>query len=129
MFKSVMPHLYVADVERAAAFYRDRLGGVPTFRFPAEGALRHMELRIGDVVMAVTHRDAVLELGLPEPTAGHPMQMTVWCDSVDEAVAALRAEGVPVLLEPRDHVAGNRHAYVTDPDGNWISLVSKREGA
>jgi catechol 2,3-dioxygenase-like lactoylglutathione lyase family enzyme len=31
-FLSVMPNLYVADVERAAAFYRDQLGAVETFR-------------------------------------------------------------------------------------------------
>jgi catechol 2,3-dioxygenase-like lactoylglutathione lyase family enzyme len=36
-FSSVMPNLYVADVERSAAFYRDLLGGTETFRLPAEG--------------------------------------------------------------------------------------------
>lgn len=34
---SVMPHLYVADVGRAVAFYRDILGGTQTFQHPAEG--------------------------------------------------------------------------------------------
>ena len=48
----------------------------------------------------------------------------VWCDSADDAVAALRAAGTPVLVEPyTGH--GNRLAYVTDPDGNWLALVSK----
>jgi len=30
-FSSVMPNLYVADVERSAAFYRDLLGAAETF--------------------------------------------------------------------------------------------------
>jgi lactoylglutathione lyase len=62
--------------------------------------------------------------GLPAPTTGHPMELVVWCDSADDAVAVLRAAGTPVLVEPyTGH--GNRRAYVTDPDGNWLALVSK----
>jgi catechol 2,3-dioxygenase-like lactoylglutathione lyase family enzyme len=53
----------------------------------------------------------------------------VWCDSADEAVAALRAAGVPVLAEPQGgHVSGHRRGYVADPDGNWIALVSQAAG-
>jgi hypothetical protein len=53
------------------------------------------------------------------------MELVVWCDSADDAVAVLRAAGTPVLVEPyTGH--GNRRAYVTDPDGNWLALVSKR---
>ena len=127
-FTSLMPHLYSADVERAAAFYRDQLGGTQTFRYPAQGSAgpaQHVELRIGDVTIALSSRDVVQADGLPAPTAGHPMELTVWCDSADNAVAALQAAGTPVLVKPYNHVAGHRRAYVTDPDGNWIALVSK----
>jgi lactoylglutathione lyase len=118
-FLSAMPNLYVADVERSAAFYRDLLGAVETFRVPA-----HVELRLGDAMIAVSSRDVLAGEGLPEPAAGHPMELVVWCDSADGAVGALRAEGTPVLVEPyTGH--GNRRAYVADPDGNWIALVSK----
>ena len=122
---SVMPNLYSADVERAAAFYRDLLGGTQTFRTPAEGVAEHVELRLGDVIIAISSRDAVERQGLPAPGAGHPMELVVWCDSADDAVAALRAAGTPVLVEPSSHAAGHRRAYVADPDGNWIALVSK----
>jgi lactoylglutathione lyase len=124
-FLSVMPNLYTADMERAVAFYRDLLGGTQTFRYPAEGLAEHVELRLGDVVIALSSRDAV-EDGMPAPTAGHPMEFVVWCDSTDDAVAALRAAGAPVLLEPYSgHVSGHRRAYVADPDGNWLALVSQ----
>jgi lactoylglutathione lyase len=126
MVMSVMPNLYTADVERAVAFYRDLLGGAQTFRYPRDGSARHVELRLGDVTIALSSRDAVQEEGLPAPTAGHPMELVVWCESTDDTVAALRAAGTPVLVEPDSgHVSGHRRAYVADPDGNWIALVSK----
>jgi lactoylglutathione lyase len=120
-FTSAMPNLYVADIDRAVAFYRDLLGATQTFAVPT-----HVELRLGDVTIALSSRDSVQRQGLPAPTAGHAMELVVWCDSADDAVAALRAAGVSVLVEASDHNA-NRRAYVTDPDGNWIALVSDRE--
>jgi catechol 2,3-dioxygenase-like lactoylglutathione lyase family enzyme len=118
-FLSAMPNLYATDVERSVAFYRDLLGGAETFRVAG-----HVELRIGDVPIAISDRTHVAGEGLPAPTAGHPMELVVWCDSADEAVAALRAAGTPVLVEPQT-AHGNRRGYVTDPDGTWIALVSK----
>jgi lactoylglutathione lyase len=128
-FLSVMPNLYVADVEASAAFYRDLLGGTETFRLPASGPATHVEVRVGDVVLAVSSRDVVAAEGLPAPSGGHPLELVVWCESTDGAVAWLRAAGVPVVVEPHGgHVSGHRRAYVTDPDGNWIALVSESAG-
>jgi lactoylglutathione lyase len=124
-FLSLMPNLYVADVDRSAAFYRDLLGGVETFRLSAEGPALHVELRIGAVTVAISAATEVPKQGLPAPTPGHPLELVLWCDSADEAIENLRAAGVPILVEPSDHVAGNRRGYVADPDGNWIAIVSK----
>ena len=126
MVTSVMPNLYTADIQRAVAFYRDLLGGTQTFTSPQVGPAEHVEVRLGDVTIAVTNRAAVEREGLPAPTAGHPMELVVWCESTDETVAVLRAAKTPVLVEPcSGHVSGLRRAYVADPDGNWIALVSK----
>ncbi len=124
--QSVMPHLYAADVDRAVAFYRDQLGGSQTFRVPATGPAEHVELRLGDVTIALSRRDVVARHGLPAPTPGHPMELTIECDSADDMIAALRAAGAPVLIEPYNGY-GHRRAYVTDPDGNWIALISKQD--
>ncbi len=97
-FMSVMPNLYTADVERAVAFYRDLLGCTQTFRTPAVGPAEHVELRLGDITIALSSRDAVQEEGLPAPTAGHPMELVVWCDSTDDSVAALHAAGTAARL-------------------------------
>lgn len=125
---SVMPNLYTADMERALAFYRDLLGGTQTFATPATGTPEHAELRLGDVIVALSRREAVPRQGLPGATAGHPMELVIGCDSTDDTVSELRAAGTPVLVEPHNHFSGHRRAYVADPDGNWIALASKQSG-
>jgi lactoylglutathione lyase len=123
---SVMPNLYTADIERSVAFYRDVLGAKETFRTPADGLPSHVELRCGDVTIAVSTNEAVQEQGLPAPTGGHPMELVLWCDSTDDVVAAARTAGAAVLIEPNSgHVSGRRRAYITDPDGNWLAVTSR----
>jgi lactoylglutathione lyase len=124
-FLSVLPNLYVADVERSAAFYRDRLGGVETFRLPGDGPAVHVELRIGAVTIALSAATEVTAQGLPAPAPGHALELVVWCDSAVDAIEGLRAAGVPVLVEPSGHANGNCRGYVADPDGTWIAIVSK----
>lgn len=43
---------------------------------------------------------------------------------VDELVAALRRDGVPVQQEPYDAFWGARYAVVSDPDGNGVGIMS-----
>jgi lactoylglutathione lyase len=124
-FLSVMPNLYAADVDASVAFYRDLLGGTETFRVPVPGPATHVEIRVGEVTIAISDRDEVEPQGLPAPTGGHPFELVVWCDSADDAIARLRAAGVRVLVEASAHASGNRRGYVADPDGNWVAVVSK----
>ncbi len=124
MISSVMTSLYSADVPAAVRFYRDYLGGEETFVFPSQGQPRHVELRIGDSVLAITDWNEVPLQGLPEPCAGHPMELVVWCESVDDQFIRLEDSGAEMVIAPYDHLAGMRRAYVADPDGNWVALVS-----
>jgi lactoylglutathione lyase len=128
LFQSAIPNLYTDDVARARAFYCGQLGSTQVFQYPAEGPAEHVELRLGDVTLAISHHDAVVAEGLPAPTAGHPVELVVWCDSADDAAAALAAAGTPILVAPHTHASGHRRAYAADPDGNWIALVSRGGG-
>ena len=125
---SVIPNLYTANMDRAVTFYRDQLGGTQTFATPSEGSPEHVELRMGGAIVGLSNREAVPKQGLPEATAGHPLELVFVCDSTDDVVATLRAAGTPILVEPYTHISGHRRAYVADPDGNWIVIASKQSG-
>jgi len=45
-------------------------------------------------------------------------EVVLWTDDVDAAVATLSAQGVPVLTL--------RAAWLADPDGNPVQLVTRR---
>lgn len=45
-------------------------------------------------------------------------------EEVDELVATLAAEGVPVQQEPFDAFWGARYAVLSDPDGNGVGIMS-----
>jgi catechol 2,3-dioxygenase-like lactoylglutathione lyase family enzyme len=48
---------------------------------------------------------------------------------VDDLVAALTAQGVPVQQAPYDAFWGARYAVVSDPDGNGVGIMSPPEDA
>jgi len=49
--------------------------------------------------------------------------------AVDDLVAALAAEGVPVQQDPFDAFWGARYAILSDPDGNGVGIMSPIEDA
>jgi len=120
--QSVMPNLYSADVARAVAFYRDLLGGTQTFRHPAEGKAEHVELRLGDIMIAISSKQAVEAEGMPAPTAGHPMELVVGCDSADDTVAALRA-GLATEVVPHDQLLATARQVAASIVGNNQNAV------
>ena len=47
MFDDAFPIISTPDLERALGFYRDLLGGVVEYEFPADGEPGYVSLRIG----------------------------------------------------------------------------------
>jgi predicted enzyme related to lactoylglutathione lyase len=79
-------------------------------------------LRLGDSLVALSTPGPATQAGL-EPSNGNPLELVIWCDDVDAQIERLRADGTSIVVEPYDHAAGHRRAYVADPDGNWLALV------
>ncbi|HST64671.1 MAG TPA: VOC family protein [Mycobacteriales bacterium] len=123
MFRDVLTTLYCADLDASLRFYRDRLGFRESFRYPREGLPLHVELRLGGAVIALSTLDAIAAYGLPA-SRGEPFELAVGAADTDAAVAALRAAGVPVRVEPMVAPNGQRVAYVADPDGNRVRIWS-----
>ena len=55
-------------------------------------------------------------------------EVCLWTDDVDGAFASLTERGVKPLTAPHDFVGTVRGAWVLDPDGNPIQIVSKITG-
>jgi len=118
------PVLYAKDVERVAAFYA-RLGFEETARLPgADGSAGFVALRRGDAELAVTTEESPRLLAGVEPGPGPRHELFVYVDDVDAATRELGAAGTTVLREPADMPWGERVGYVTDPEGNLVSLAS-----
>jgi lactoylglutathione lyase len=120
VFTEAFPIYSTPDLTRALTFYRDLLGGVETYRFPAEGPPSYVGLRIGVSEVGVG-QDATVDAA----SAPRAVALCVYADDCDAAVAMLRGAGVAVLEEPSDQPWGERMAKVTDPDGNPVVILSR----
>jgi lactoylglutathione lyase len=125
VFTSTMTTIITPDIGRAVAFYRDLLGFPQVYQYPPDGPPRHIELSVGESRIGLSSYRAAEGVGLPGPGPGHPFELVVWCDDVEAEVARLEAAGTTVLVRPHDHAATHRRATVSDPDGNWLSLVAR----
>lgn len=106
------------DLERAIAFYRDRLGLRFLFQAPPNMAF----LDCGGVR---------LMLGVPEnPEFDHPASVIYYrVDDIDAAHDRLAQAGVPFRETPRRVADLGSHvlwlAFFEDPDGNALALMSE----
>jgi catechol 2,3-dioxygenase-like lactoylglutathione lyase family enzyme len=110
-----LDHLYmlVSDLERSVAFY-ERLGFTAT--------------RWGEYVRLEGSNGMYIgmEQG-PDVVAGRTIELVIRVDDVDLRFEALVAAGVWFDGSPADQEWGARHVWLTDPDGNRLSLFSTRE--
>jgi predicted enzyme related to lactoylglutathione lyase len=126
-FSSPMINLYARDLARSAAFYAT-LGFVETFRTPATGAPDHLEMSLGSFKLGVATIQAARDHhGLDPKGEGRWIEIVVWTDDTDAAVASLCEAGAPVLSPAHDFLGGRlRSAWIADPDGNPVQLVQRR---
>jgi lactoylglutathione lyase len=117
--------LIVDNMRVALRFYAETLGGTPIYQYPAGSDPSFITLRCGKSDVALSRTDATLPTNVPfRPATGHRIQLCVNVVDVDESVAALRSIGSTVVMEPGNQPWGERAAYVEDPDGNLVLLVS-----
>ena len=100
------------DLASVVAFY-ERLGYAQTYVFPPDGPAAFVALeRSGSTIGIATRGSAESER----------FSYWIYVDDVDATFADLRAEGAPVVAEPRTQPWGERLASVRDPDGNVVHL-------
>lgn len=120
---------YVDDVEIAVRFYTEHFGFVETFRTPKQGKPDHVEVTLGPLILGLAAKEAGMSMhGLPLGPGGSPRaEVVLWTENVDDAYAMLIDKGVPSVSPPHDFLGASlRAAWVMDPDGNPVEIVSKR---
>jgi lactoylglutathione lyase len=116
------PVVYAHEVQPMVEFYEE-LGFSISFRIPEHGEAGYVTMVRDEAELAIVDaewpaRQTSLEMGT-EPR----FEMFIYVDDLEETVEALRSRGAPVLQEPEDQPWGERTAYVTDPEGNPVSLA------
>ena len=123
------PVLHAKDVETVASFYA-RLGFVEQARMPGpDGSAGYIGMNRDAAELAVTTEESPRQLAGVEPGPGPRGELFVYVGDVDAVVGELRAEGVSILREPADMPWGERVAFVTDPEGNLVTLATSGTGA
>jgi catechol 2,3-dioxygenase-like lactoylglutathione lyase family enzyme len=109
--------LFVEDLPRTAAFYRDVFGLESVHEDDDATAFR-----FGATILNLLRTSAAHELVEPVavagPGAGVRFQLTVWVDDVDAVCADLKKRGVALLNGPMDREWGQRTAAFADPSGH-----------
>jgi lactoylglutathione lyase len=114
--------LFVGDLERSVAFYRDVVG-VP-FRLHGDG---YAEFATRGARFGLYDRNRLAELTGHDPTPpGRPGGEVVFLvGDVDAEAARLAAAGATILAGPVDRPWGHRTLHVEDPDGFVVELAEE----
>ena len=116
------PALYAEDVESMAAFYV-RLGFVEQVRLGGhDGEIGYIGLARDGAELAVTTTEAPRVLAGIVPAPGPRHELFVYVESLDSAVNQLRAHAT-IVREPAEMPWGERVAYLTDTEGNIVTLA------
>jgi lactoylglutathione lyase len=114
--------LFVSDLERSIAFYRDVVG-LP-FRFANES---YAEFATGGAKFALYARSHLSELlgaeAADEAGSSPQGEVAFLCDDVDAEHDRLSRLGVRILAPPTDRPWGERTLHLADPDGYVVELT------
>lgn len=111
--------LRVRDLARARAFYVEVFGMRPVWEPDPDNC--YLTSGCDNLALHVNH-DLPPQPG-PAEALDHigfvvDSRAAVWA-----AAATLRARGVPIVKQPRDHRDGSSSVYCSDPDGNVVQVL------
>ena len=113
--------LYVADLGRSIAFYRDVVG-LP-FKFEDNG---YAEFATEGTRFSLFERARLPDLVGRAATPGGPGgEVAFLVDDVDAEAERLRAGGAEILSGPVDRAWGQRTVHLADPDGFVVELAQE----
>jgi lactoylglutathione lyase len=124
--------LFVADVQRSVAFYRDTLG----FEFAKPPSDRGCEGRSGGLKIGIYDRTWLAQLFGDSPRdafrrdrqtiSGNPFLLSMTVGDLDVVYQHLLAAKVEAIAPPTEMPWGQRIIFLEDPDGNLLEIVQKQ---
>ena len=112
--------IYVSDMERSTAFYRDTLGLPLKFTSPG-----WTEFNNGGTTLAL-HRHMGGEAREGQPAAGQAT-LVFAVDDIQSAYEELQERGARFSMAPQKQTSGQTLAVLHDPDGFGITLQQRQE--
>jgi lactoylglutathione lyase len=114
--------LFVGDLERSVAFYRDVIG-LP-FKLQGDG---YVEFATQGARFGLYDRNRLGELtGQRTDPPDHPGGEVVFLvEDVDAEAERLREAGATILRGPLDRAWGHRTLHLEDPDGFVVELAGE----
>lgn len=124
------PVVYTRDVQASAAFYEQLLGFARQYQFPPDSdEPGYVGMRPNESGLGIVHESSPRDLIGQSMGDGPRFELFVYVDDVDDTVALMRDASVTILKEPEDMPWGERVAYVTDPDGNPVTLAAPAQSS
>ncbi|MPZ25902.1 MAG: extradiol dioxygenase [Micromonosporaceae bacterium] len=114
---SIQPIISTPDLPRLRTFYERLLGAVEVRRYPDDGPIFFVGLKLGDSELGLVN-EAATDLSAPQRIV-----LSVDVDDVDGLLDRVETAGGRVLGPSNDMPWGQRVAHVHDPDGNMVNLT------
>ena len=120
-YRSLTPHLIVADCASAIEFYKTAFGATERMRIGGpDGRIGHAELAIGDCVIMLADEFPEMNCRGPTRLGGTPVSLYLYVEDVDAAAARMVAAGAKTLRPVQTQFYGDRSGTFEDPFGhNW----------
>jgi predicted enzyme related to lactoylglutathione lyase len=119
MPSTIQPIIITKDLPHLLRFYAGVLDATETSRYPEDGPVFFVELRIGNSDLGLVSDDGAAT------GAGQRMLISAAVDNVDALLDRVVELGGRVLGPPTDMPWGQRVAHIEDPDGNTVNLTQQ----
>ena len=127
--RRAIPVIYTRDVTRTVGFYEQLLGFERQYQFPPDGEPGYVGLKRDEAELGVVHESSPRQMIGTGMGDGPRFELFVYVADVDAAITAMQAAGVPVLRMPENMPWGERVAFVSDPEGNPVTLAAANADA
>lgn len=113
--------IYVSDMQRSTAFYRDTLGLPLKFTSPGWTEFNNT----GTTLALHRHMTGEQQQHQPQTSAGQATLVFV-VDDLQSTFETLKQAGVYFVMEPQQQPTGRTFAVLQDPDGFGITLQQRQ---